>query len=92
MTKKYTNNDYLSIDSCKDETDDFNFKWTSKIRKQGSGNLWFLGSKYQIIPRKSVVYYIENIKLKKNAIYCKEPSIVQIKCFVFNKNVKDDII
>ena len=26
-----------------DDVDDFNFKWTSKIRKQGSGNLWFLG-------------------------------------------------
>ena len=53
----------------------------------------FLGSKYQNIPRKNVVYYIENMKLKKkNAIYCNEPSTVQIKCFVFNKNVKDDII
>ena len=48
----------LQISTCKNVA-------TKHTIPQNTEIFGFLGSKYQIIPRKNVVYYIENIKLKK---------------------------
>ena len=48
----------LQISTCKNVA-------TKHTIPQNTEIFGFLGSKYQIIQRKNVVYYIENIKLKK---------------------------
>ena len=75
----------LQISTCKNVA-------TKHTIPQNTEIFGFLGSKYQIIPRKNVVYYIENIKLKKNAIYCKEPSTVQIKMLRMTLSSENNLV